>query len=330
MIQICEQARKKILNVQNFPMTVARKLFHESVLKKEVIEELVTLETRVFFDGTLGLGGHGEAVLEKFPNIERYIATDLDKQHLEFAKNRLKKFKEKLFFHHQNFSEFSTIFQQDRPEEGIASILLDLGLCSNQIDDPGKGFSFMADGPLKMAFDGSDRAEILLNTITEKELTRIFRDFGELKRSPLLARKIIEVRKEKGLKTTGELRAVIEKHTHPLERKKTLTQAFQAIRIEANQELEHLQKFLEGALPLLKTGDRLGIMSYHSLEDRYVKNTFAQASKPETAETQFSLHTEVAPAQFKLLTRKPITPSEEELERNPRSRSVKFRILEKL
>ncbi|NJP03789.1 16S rRNA (cytosine(1402)-N(4))-methyltransferase RsmH [Candidatus Gracilibacteria bacterium] len=330
MITFCEQAKKRLLNVQNLPMTVATKLFHDPVLKNEVLEELVTPATSVFFDGTLGLGGHAEAVLEKYGRIEKYVATDLDKQHLEFARNRLKKFDKKLALHLGNFSEFSTIFPQERLQEGTASVLLDLGLCSNQIDDPEKGFSFMADGPLKMAFDGSERAEELLNTVSEKDLTRVFRDFGELKRAPILARKIIEARKEKPLKTTGELRSIIETHTHPLERKKTLTQVFQAIRIEANQELEHLQKFLNEALEILQKGDRLGIMSYHSLEDRYVKNTFTKATKPETAETQFSLHTVVAPAPFELITRKPITPTKEEIARNPRSRSVKFRIIEKI
>lgn len=300
---------------------------HISVLRNEVLNELVTSETKSVFDGTLGLGGHAEFILTTYPNIESYIATDLDAQHLEIATKTLSKFSEKTTLYHESFSEIDALITQTTPRP--LSILLDLGLCSNHVDDPEKGFSFVQEGPLKMSFDGSDKAEIFLNTASKEDIQMVFREYGELKNAPKLARGIVGHRQKKLFTTTTDLKTVLEKHTHPKDQKKTLTLAFQAIRIHVNDEIEVLKDTLEKALNLMKPNDKLGIISYHSLEDRIVKKRFSVAAKPLTQSDNFSLHSVVKEAEFFLPIKKPLVPSPEEISANPRARSAKLRILQK-
>jgi 16S rRNA (cytosine1402-N4)-methyltransferase len=293
------------------------------------LSELVCEETRTIFDGTLGLGGHAELILNNYPNISEYIGSDLDSQHLEFAKNRLHKFSNKTRFFRGNFSNISTILEDHNPEHPFA-ILLDLGLCSNQIDDAEKGFAFSADGPLKMAFDGHNGAEEIVNNATEKELIRIFKEYGEEPLAKIIATEIIKSREISEIKTTTNLKNIIEGCVHPHKQKKALVRIFQALRIAVNDELNILQKTIDDSFSVMKKGDRLGIISYHSLEDKIVKNKFKEISQPKTAETKFSLHEIIEEADYKLLTKKPIKPSAEEISRNPRSRSAVFRIIEKI
>jgi 16S rRNA (cytosine1402-N4)-methyltransferase len=304
---------------------------HDPVLKKEILESLVSAQTKTFFDGTLGLGGHGEAVLAQFSTLEHYIACDLDVSHIRFAEKRLEKWHDKAFFIHSNFSAIKSIVQE-HPAPRPLSILLDLGICSTHVDDAGKGFSFREDGPLTLSFEqnNSTNAEKLLNQSSEAELSVIFKKYGEEPLARKIARKIVEARSKTPLKTTFQLRALVESCTIPPHYKKTLTRIFQAIRIAVNEELEHLQQVLEDSLEIMQSGDRIGIIAYHSLEDRMVKHFFVQHSRPQTKPSHYSLHEVVAPAQFKLFSRKPITPGESELTHNPRARSAKLRIAEKL
>ncbi len=313
-----------------------KKLFHDPVLSQEVLSELVSAETRTIFDGTLGLGGHAELILNNFPNIALYIATDLDSQHLEFAKKRLQKFKNKTRFFRGNFSNLVSILAENKPEHPLV-ILLDLGLCSNQVDDAEKGFAFSVDGPLKMSFAGNNGAEKLINSASAHELSKILKEYGEEPLAVKIANQIVKSRcapqgggEISPIKTTQELREIVEKSVHPQNRKKTLVRVFQAIRIAVNDELNVLKKTIDDAFGIMQNGDRLGIIAYHSLEDRIVKNKFKQASQPKTAETEFSLHDIVEDAHFRLLTKKPIKPSAEEISRNPRSRSATLRIIEKI
>lgn len=306
-----------------------KNLSHESVLRDEVLRELITDKTVSVFDGTLGLGGHAEAILSQFENVKSYIATDLDSQHLTFATKRLESFGKRFSPHHSSFSLASELIENvDRP----LVLIFDLGLCSNQIDDPEKGFAFAADGPLTMAFDDSRKgaAAKILNTASERELTRIFREYGEEPSAYKIARKIVAIREEKPFETTTQLREAVEKSVHVTVRKKSLVRVFQALRIAVNDELTILQTTLTSVVAKLQASDRIGVISYHSLEDRIVKKIFATAAQPQTEETPFSLHTEVVPANFRLLTKKPIVPTNEEIIRNPRARSAKFRILEKI
>lgn len=308
-----------------------KNLFHEPVLKKEILALLLFEKVQTVFDGTLGLGGHAEAILTAFPQVKRYIACDLDQEHLTFAKKRLEKWQDKAIFYHGNFSLIKKFVQKNDIPRPLV-ILLDLGLCSNHIDCGEKGFSFETDGPLKMAFDGDGGATCaeMLATFSEDELARILHEYGEEPLSRKIARAIVQSRVEKPFETTFDLRHVVEATVHPRDRKKSLMRVFQAFRIAVNDELNVLQETLADALEVMKGGDRMGVISYHSLEDRIVKQFFALASKPKTAETEFSLHSEIEPAQCRLVTRKPILPSHEEITTNPRSRSAKLRILEKL
>ncbi len=306
-------------------------LFHEPVLKSEILALLLFDKVRTVFDGTLGLGGHAEAILSTFPGIKKYIACDLDSQNLSFAQKKLGTWHQKTIFHHSNFSAIKQIIQtSDIPRPLV--ILLDLGLCSTHIDDPKKGFSFSADGPLRMTFNPEEERDCaqILNMEAEKELERVLREYGEEPLARKLAAKIIERRKQKFFATTADLRSLVEENVSPIHRKKTLMRVFQAFRIAVNNELEVLEETLRKAAEVMKSGDRCGVISYHSLEDRIVKQFFLVSSRPQTMETPQSLHTEIAPAEFRLLTKKPVVPSDSEITRNPRSRSACLRILEKI
>ncbi|MDH3324510.1 MAG: 16S rRNA (cytosine(1402)-N(4))-methyltransferase RsmH [Candidatus Peregrinibacteria bacterium] len=303
---------------------------HDPVLKKEILELLFFDDVKTTFDGTFGLGGHAEAILETFPNVEKYIACDLDENHIIFAKNRLKKHEQKLVAVNSNFSAIKKIVQENDIPRPLV-ILLDLGICSTHVDDPVKGFAFSQDADLKMCFDQkSDKCVEILNEYSLEQLEKILREYGEDPLAHKIAKGIVGRRKAKRIETTFHLRDVVETCVLPQNRKRSLTRVFQAIRIAVNDELEVLKKTLADALEIMQSGDRIGVISYHSLEDRIVKKAFRLHATPITKETKYSLNEEVEPAKFKLLTKKPICPGEEELERNPRSRSAKLRILEKI
>lgn len=305
-------------------------LFHEPVLKKEILALLLFKKARTVFDGTVGLGGHAEAILQEFPEVSTYIACDLDAQHLEFARKRLNKWKEKTFFYHQNFAQLKDVLNEEIKRPLV--ILLDLGLCSHHVDDSSKGFSFSEDGPLSMAFDSTSTLTCanILNKAPEQELINILREYGEEPSARKIVSRIVSFREEKEFKTTFDLRSVVEESIHPKDRRKSLMRVFQAFRIAVNDELNILKKTVETALEVMNSGDRMGVISYHSLEDRIIKRLFTLHSRPETIETDKSLHTEITPAKFSLITRKPVIPANEEIENNPRSRSAKLRILEKI
>jgi 16S rRNA (cytosine1402-N4)-methyltransferase len=330
MIFFADFAHNFCTNYQKlFNKMTEKKLFHDPVLSQEILSGLLSEEIKTIFDGTLGLGGHAELILNKFPNISLYIASDLDNQHLEFAKKRLQKFSNKTRFFRGNFSNIVSILAKNKPEYPLV-ILLDLGLCSNQIDDAEKGFSFSTNGPLKMAFDGHNGAEEIVNNALEKELIRVFKEYGEEPLAKIIATEIIKSRKISEIKTTADLKNIIEGCIHPHKQKKALVRVFQALRIAVNDELNVLQKTIDDSFGVMKKGDRLGIISYHSLEDRIVKNKFRKISQPKTAETKFSLHDIVEESDYRLLTKKPIKPTAEEISRNPRSRSAVLRIIEKI
>jgi len=306
-------------------------LKHDSVLQNEVLESLLHSEAASVFDGTLGLGGHADLILKSFPNIKLYVGTDLDGQHLNAAREFLAPYKERFVGVEANFSEIDAV-NKAHPLPRPTCILLDLGVCSNHLDDETKGFSHQADGPLHMAFSTNQEhnCEKILNEESVGGLTKIMRDFGEEPSAHRIALKIVAAREEKPLTRTSELKEIIEKSVHPRDRKKALTRVFQAFRMATNQELHHLSLALDKSFDLMESGDRIGVMSYHSLEDRVVKQQFQHRSRPKTEATKFSLHETVEPAEISLITKKPISASQAEIERNPRSRSVKFRIAEKI
>ncbi len=306
-------------------------LYHDPVLTKEVLGILFFENVKTVFDGTVGLGGHAQSILENFPQITKYIACDLDTEHLEYAQKRLSKWRQKTLFYHSNFSKIKKIIQEKKVPHPLV-IFLDLGLCSNHVDDAAKGFSFQKNGPLKMTFEteSKENGETLINGASEEQIIQILRDFGEEPKAKKIAEAIVKVRKMKPLKTTFDLKDIIENTVFPREQNKTLMRVFQAFRIAVNHELDALQKTLSDAITILEKGDRMGIISYHALEDRIVKNFFTIWSHPVTAATEYSLHTPISPALGKCPTKKPIAPSPQEIEKNPRSRSARFRIFEKI
>jgi 16S rRNA (cytosine1402-N4)-methyltransferase len=209
---------------------------------------------------------------------------------------------------------------------------LDLGIASPHVDHADRGFSFIKDGPLDMRIDheADETAEEIINNWSQEDLTKIFRDYGEEKYSHKIARLITEYRSTKPIQSTKELADLILAKMHKKERIHPATRVFQAIRIAVNKELDNLKKAIEDGLELLNPKGRMSIISYHSLEDRIVKEMFKEAATPITQETIYSVNDVIEPAKFHILTKKPITPSPEEVQTNPRSRSAKLRILEKI
>ncbi len=268
-------------------------------------------------DGTLGLGGHAQSILERLGDQGHYYGFDLDEKNLEYARNRLKNFELKTTFFHSNFAHCHYRLQESGVDR-VDKILLDLGLSSPHIDDPERGFSVKHLGPLDMRFDRSTgfTAADVVNRWPESDLKKIFYEYGEERYAPKIARMIVEKRKAQPFKTTSDLVELLtEIMKNPRDKRRVATRIFQALRIEVNDELTVLQDTLDSLLDFLAPGGRMVVISYHSLEDRIVKHTFRNAAKE---------------GPFQLLTKKPVTPSTQEIEINSRSGSAKLRAIEKL
>ena len=306
---------------------------HKPVLLQETLTQLNLRKGEVVVDGTLGLGGHGKAILKAIGSAGKYYGFDLDIDNLTEAKKRLKEFSAQTNFFHDNF-----VHCHDRlHEEGIDqvdAILLDLGLSSPHIDDPSRGFSLQEDGPLDMRFDRQSNtltAAQIVNTWPESDLKKIIYEYGEERYAPKIARLIVEQRKEKPFTVTSELvdlvGTIMKSST---DKRKVATRVFQALRIAVNQELEVREKVIPPLLSLLKSGGRLVIISYHSLEDRLVKRAFKKVARacicpPQVLQCECSGKTS-----FQILTKKPIVPFDSEIQENPRSRSAKLRAIKKI
>lgn len=306
---------------------------HIPVLLEAIKNCFQAVKLTHFLDATVGAGGHASAILSDHAEIQTYIAVDQDPTARELAKIKLKPWTDKLVLIPDNFSRLDQ-HQENLPPEGFDGILADLGVSSMQLDTAERGFSFQSDGPLDMRMDqdASLTAEEIVNAYSEQELGRILRT-GEVKRWRAIARRIVERRKEAPIRTTQALCNLLM----PLfyrEKKKggihPLTLTFQALRMEVNHELEVLSDFLDHALTLLKPGGRLAVITFHSLEDRIVKQRFQQeASDKVSTSGRGGMFLDKDPT-VKLLTRKPIQADEEEITLNPRSRSAKLRIIEKI
>lgn len=286
---------------------------HKSIFLNEFLELFSSCSLNYFVDGTLGAGGHSEAILEAHPEIQRLFGIDGDTDALELAQKRLARFGDKVTLIHGDFRNLSKLI----PVEKVQGIFYDIGLSSMQIDEADRGFSFAREAPLDMRRDTSLPldAKTVINTFPEKKLGEIFRDLGEEPHWRKAAKAIVDARRKKPIKTTTDLAAVLENilfrrgHLHPL------TLVFQGLRIFVNDELKSLEEGIIQAIDLLDTGGRFGVIAFHSLEDRIVKNLFRDsAKKKETF----------------LLTKKPLIATREEIRANPRSRSAKLRFIEKL
>lgn len=303
---------------------------HVSVLLHEIVEMLQPEKRRVIVDGTLGLGGHAKVLLEKMPLAGKYIGFDLDAEHIGIAKKRLKDFSEQLIVVHDNFSTLAEKLKELKLK-GADAILLDLGMASPHVDNPEKGFSFLHDGPLDMRFnkDAPYTAADVVNSYSEKELLRIFREYGEEHKARKIAHEISLVRKNHPFKTTKQLADFIEKHVRRIGHIHPATRVFQALRIEVNKELDSLVNVLRAAVEVLRPGGRIAVISYHSLEDRIVKHFFRDQTR-DYVNVPGEIETTKLEPTLDILTKKPIVPSDEEVLKNPRSRSAKLRVAQRL
>jgi 16S rRNA (cytosine1402-N4)-methyltransferase len=299
---------------------------HLPVLLNEVIEIFSPCKLETFVDGTVGAGGHAEAILAHHPEIKSFHAFDQDLSALALAKARLPK---SVHFHHTNFSKIGEVLGQAT----VDGLLIDIGVSSMQIDTAERGFSFQKEGPLDMRMDqtASLTAYEIVNHWSEAELGTIFREYGEEKFWRKAAGYICAARKEKAIETTWDLRQILKRAIRPSkEGIDPATRVFQALRIAVNGELEHLEIFLKKAIELLKPQGRLAVISFHSLEDRMIKQFFQfEASDKLSSNGPRGLFLDKEPT-VKIVAKKAIVASEEEIELNRRSRSAKMRVIEKL
>ena len=306
---------------------------HRSVLLDECIEGLNIKPDGIYLDGTLGRAGHSREIVKRL-TTGRLICVDRDDAALEAAKTRLADWMDRVTLVHSNFDKVSDILD-DLGLKGIDGMLFDLGVSSPQLDDGSRGFSYMADAPLDMRMDRSEglTAADVVNGYDQNELRRILLQYGEERYAPLIAAAIVRRRSEKPIETTLELVDVIKsampgkalrEKQHPAKR------SFQAIRIAVNDELASVERMIRGAVPKLNKGGRLAVITFHSLEDRIVKTGMAEFAKGCTCPPDFPVCVCGKTPDIKLVSRKPILPTDQEVEENPRARSAKLRVAEKL
>ncbi|HEY0156458.1 MAG TPA: 16S rRNA (cytosine(1402)-N(4))-methyltransferase RsmH [Thermoanaerobaculia bacterium] len=304
---------------------------HEPVLLQPVLEYLEPPRPDgVFVDATVGLGGHAEALLERHPEA-RLVAIDRDPRALERSRERLSRFGDRVTFHEGRHESLIDILKQSHVERA-SGLLADLGVSSMQLDDAARGFSFRFEGPLdmRMGAEGTSAAD-LVNSLDEYELARIIRDYGEEPMARRIARAIVAAREEAPIETTSRLAEVIRGVKKPRYNEidpSTLT--FQALRIATNEELTGLDRFVDDAVSVLEPGARAAIISFHSLEDRIVKRAFRRLAGECTCPPHMPVCGCGATSLVKVLTGRPVTASEEEEQRNPRARSAKLRVAERV
>jgi 16S rRNA (cytosine1402-N4)-methyltransferase len=325
------------------------KYHHVSVLKKEVIEYLNPLPNQNFIDCTLGGGGHTLEILKRVGPKGKVLGIDLDEEAINSVKDKLKslkippnsplrkggKLKENLILVQDNFKDLVHIYEKHFLGLPVHGILLDLGVSSPQFDDPKRGFSFKQDGLLDMNFDQSAKfkASEIVNNWSQKKLEDIFKDYGEEIFSRQIARGIVKARKKERIETTKKLAEIarnsIPKRFH-FKKTNPATRVFQALRIAVNDELENLRSVLPQIEQLLEKGGRVAVISFHSLEDRIVKKFFVKESRSCVCPPSFPICKCSGYSKLKILTRKPVVASEEEVGSNPRSRSAKLRVAERV
>ena len=306
---------------------------HVSVLLHECLDGLNIKPDGIYVDGTLGGAGHSGQIAKRL-TTGRLIGIDRDPVALKAAGERLAPYKDNVTLVHANFCQIAQVLQElEIP--GVDGVLLDLGVSSPQLDDGARGFSYMADAPLDMRMNSQDTltAETVVNTWSQEELKRILYTYGEERYAPQIASAICRRREAAPIRTTLELVDIIRSAMPPAalrEKQHPAKRGFQAIRIAVNDELGSVEKVMEDAIPLLNPGGRLAVITFHSLEDRIVKTAMTAASKGCTCPPSFPVCVCGKKPQVKLISRKPITATPEELEDNPRSRSAKLRVCEKL
>ena len=310
-----------------------KEFYHVSVLLQECIDGLNIKPDGIYVDGTLGGAGHSSQIAQRL-TTGRLIGIDRDPVALAAAGKRLEPYKDRVTLVHSNFCEMDQVLE-NLGIKGVDGILMDLGVSSPQLDDGERGFSYMVDAPLDMRMNNEDAlsAQVVVNTWPQEELKRILYTYGEERYAPQIAAAICRRREERPITTTLELVDIIRSAMPPAalrEKQHPAKRSFQAIRIAVNDELGSVERAMEVAIPLLNPGGRLAIITFHSLEDRIVKTAMADAAKGCTCPPQFPVCVCGKKPKVKLISRKPIVSTPEELEANPRARSAKLRVCEKL
>jgi 16S rRNA (cytosine1402-N4)-methyltransferase len=302
--------------------------YHLPVLLAETLEALQPAPGKLFFDGTLGGGGHTEALLQRGARV---VAMDQDQQALAYAKERLKSYSDRFCALRGNFRYFPQIVEE-AGLSGFDGMLVDIGVSSHQLDDATRGFSFNKEAPLDMRMntDADQRASDLINTAAEQELARIFFEYGEEPNARRIARAIVKARASRLIQTTTQLADIVAAVSPKRGKRHPATLVFQALRIAVNDELAALRDFLAAAPQWLKPGGRLVVITFHSLEDRIVKQGFAHLSMPELDRPEWPAPRPNPDCVLKVITRKPIEASQGEIEINPRARSARLRVAERL
>ena len=304
---------------------------HISVLLNETIDYLNIKENGIYIDATLGFAGHSSKILEKIPN-GKLFGFDKDETAIAYSKEKLSKISNNFKLYNEGFENIKKRCEEEniRPD----GILFDLGISSPEIDDASRGFSYMKDAKLDMRMDLNNplTAEVVVNTYSIEKLTKIFREYGEEKHALKIATEIEKERLVKKIETTKELVEIIDR-CYPYKEKRNSHPAkkvFQAIRIEVNNELDEFERTLKDALEILNIGGRIAVITFHSLEDRICKSIFKEVTKENPViKGMPNIPIEMLP-DFKLITNKPILPSDLEIKNNSRSKSAKLRVIEKI
>ena len=305
---------------------------HESVLEREVIQNFNLLEGSLIVDGTLGDGGHAELLLKNTTSV-RVLGIDRDMRAIERAEKRLAPFRDRITLVHGNFGDIKTILKKENVMN-VDGLLLDLGVSSPQLDSPDRGFSFMRNGPLDMRMDSSQKitAADLLIELPDEKLVSVIKEYGEERFSKRIVRAIRQAQKQSAIKTTLQLSNIISSVIHASRQTKIhpATRTFQALRIAVNGELEHIKKALRDSVDILQESARVIVISFHSLEDRIVKNFFKTEEKGCVCPPKIPICSCGHKQRLKIITRKPIIPAVEEVRRNSRASSAKLRVAERV
>lgn len=305
--------------------------YHTPVLLEKVLEYLITSTDGIYVDGTVGGGGHAEVILNHLSSKGKLIGFDADEDAIAYAGKKLAKYQKRVELIHENFAHMKSILQKHNIHS-VDGMLLDLGVSSFQLEQPGKGFSFQRDEQLDMRMDRRKEidAAYLVNTADESELQNIFRKYGEERFAGKIAKTIAKERKTNPIETTGSLASLVENVVGRKYLRKSLARIFQALRIAVNDELTNLLIALQDTLELVRVGGRILVISYHSLEDRIVKDFFKLGSA-KTVPSDYKLIPSVErPPRLRILTKKPVRPSEGEIRANRRARSAKLRAAERV
>ncbi len=303
---------------------------HIPVMLNESLDLLITDQSGVYFDATLGFGGHTTEMLKRLTNTGRIVAADVDTDAFEYSQKKFSK-EDRVSIYNFNFS-FIDVITKIESLKYFDGVIADLGVSSFQLDNPESGFTFRTEAPLDLRMDKTKEvsAADVINSYDEEDLADIFFNYGEEKNSRKIARSIVQKRLIKKIETTKDISEIISELVPENYLRKTLTRIFQALRICVNDELENLKLFLENSVKVLKKGGRIVVISYHSLEDRIVKDFFKSNTVVNLSPKEDPLGLIKKETSLKLINKKPIVPSESEIRGNYRARSAKLRAAERL